>query len=122
MKYPGKKTPDAFMAGIVTALNDEVLRGDVYPLMATYSEDTCDRKYLEGCDYVCVNIKKDEEIFVVDIYPHDSNNVVLALFRRKDLSHGSKSLYKREGKAGERRRYGLGERSAWTAKDTAQPH
>ena len=95
MKYPGKKTPDAFMAGIVAALNSEVLREGVYPLMATYSGKTCDCDWLtEGCDYVCVNIKRGAEIFVIDIYPYDSSNVVLALFRRKDSSHGSKSLYK----------------------------
>ena len=95
MDYPVNISPDKFMAEIVKALNNEVLRGDVYPLMATYSENTCDCDWLtEGCDYVCVNIKCGDEIFVVDIYPHDSSNVVLALFIRKDLSYGSKSLYK----------------------------
>lgn len=95
MDYPGKTSPDEFMAWIVAALNNEVSREDVYPLMATYSGKTCDCDWLtEGGDYVCVNIKRGDEIFVIDIYPYDSSNVVLALFRRKDPSHGSKSLYK----------------------------
>jgi len=103
MNYPVDMSPDSFMAKIVKALNCEVLKGDVYPLMAVYSEDTCDRKYIEGSDYVCVNIKSGNEIFVVDIYPTDPkdnnhvNSVVLSLFRRKDPSRKNKwrkSLYK----------------------------
>lgn len=103
MNYQGIMSADGFMAKIIKALNNEVQKGDVYPLMATYSETTCDRKYLEGCDYVCVNIKRDEDIFVVDIYPADPNDdnhrdrVVLSLFRRKDPSYKNKwnkSLYK----------------------------
>ena len=103
MNYPVDMSPDSFMAKIVKALNSEVLKGDVYPLMAAYSEDTCDRKNIEGSDYVCVNIKSGQEIFVVDIYPTDptDNNhkdgFVLSLFRREAPSHKSKwskSLYK----------------------------
>ena len=103
MNYLRIMLPDDFMMKIVKALNDEVLKGDVYPLMAAYSENTCDRKYIEGSDYVCVNIKSGNEIFVVDIYPTDPNDtnhrdgVVLSLFRREDPSHKnkwSKSLYK----------------------------
>ena len=95
MDYIGNTSPDEFMAKIVKALNDEIRDGNVYPLMARYSKRTCDRKYLKGSDYVCVNIKVDcnwnTEIFAVDIYPNESNRgIVLTLFRRK----GKKSLYK----------------------------
>ena len=98
MDYPGNKSPDEFMAKIVKALKKEILRGEAYPLMARYSQRTCDRKYLKGRDYVCVNIKVDcngnTEIFAVDIYPTGKNNsIVLSLFRRKVL----KSLYKMTG-------------------------
>ena len=103
MYYLGIMQPDEFMTKIVKALNSEVLKGDVYPLMAAYSENTCDRKYIDGSDYVCVNIKSGNEIFVVDIYPTDSkdnnyvDSVVLSLFRRKAPSSKDKwrkSLYK----------------------------
>lgn len=95
MDYPGNKSPDEFMAKIVKALKKEILRGVAYPLMARYSQRTCDRKYLKGRDYVCVNIKVDcngnTEIFAVDIYPNENKSgIVLTLFRRK----GKKSLYK----------------------------
>lgn len=94
MKYFINKEPDIIMAEIVKALVADIQSGDVYLLMATYSGDTCD----EGCDYVCVNIKaENEEIFVVDIYPNDGNSVIFSLFRRKEASNGGKlrrSLYK----------------------------
>lgn len=98
MNYPKDISPDDFMAKIVKALNKEVLEGYVYPLMARYSKGTCDREYLKGSDYVCVNIKVDckgiTEIFAVDIYPAgNDNSVVFSLFRRKVL----KSLYKMTG-------------------------
>ena len=95
MDYPGNISPDDFMARIVKVLNKEVMRGYVYPLMARYSKRTCDREYLKGSDYLCVNIKVDcnrnTEIFAVDIYPNETKrDIVLTLFRRK----GKKSLYK----------------------------
>ena len=96
MTYFGDSV-DEFMAKIVRGLKAEIQKGDVYPLMATYSEDTCDHEYLQGCDYVCVNIRENGEIFAVDIYPvheadqrDEDNAVEFSFFRRK----GRKSLYK----------------------------
>lgn len=97
MTYLGDSV-DEFMAKIVNGLKAEIQKGDVYPLMATYSEDTCDHEYIKGCDYVCVNIMAENgEIFVVDIYPNDGNSVIFSLFRRKEASNGDqwrRSLYK----------------------------
>ena len=93
--YFGKIEPIQLWMEIVKRFKDEVLKEVVHPLIATYSKRTCDREYLEGNNYVCVNVKvgcdRHKEIFAVDIYPSDHNDeVVFSLFRRKYRN----SLYK----------------------------
>ena len=91
MNSSGIISSDSLMIEIVRALRDEVQNGDVYPLMATASSKTCDHKCSNGGDYPCVNIKVENEIYAIDIYPSGLNNsVVFSLFRRI----GKKSLYK----------------------------
>ena len=93
--YFGKIEPIQLWMEIVKRFKDEVLKEVVHPLIATYSKRTCDREYLKGDNYVCVNIKVEsnghKEIFAIDIYPSDNNDeVVFSLLRRKY----SNSLYK----------------------------
>jgi len=79
----------------VERLKGEILKGVVHPLIATHSKVTCDREYLTGNNYVCVNINVEcngrKEIFAIDIYPSDDGHeVVFSLLRRKYRN----SLYK----------------------------
>ena len=92
MNYFRSLSPDELMVKIVKTLNEEVLSGEVYPLMATYSKHSCNRKCDEDGDYLCVNIKTGDEIYVVDIFPEGDTRVELSVFKRKIKE--SNTLYK----------------------------
>ena len=89
MKINKQEIQDDLMKQIIILLMKEIEDGVMYPLMATYSKNTCDHKELENCDYPCVNIKHDSEVIAVDVY-FDGEKLVLAMFIRE----GNVSLYK----------------------------
>jgi len=99
MKQPAKNfgivEPIQLWLETVERLKGEILKGVVHPLIATHSKVTCDREYLTGNNYVCININVEcngrKEIFAIDIYPSDDGHeVVFSLLRRKYRN----SLYK----------------------------
>lgn len=93
MKYLNSIEPDKVLLGLVNNFVNEIVQGNVYFLMALCPKklNNKNRKYykdwMKGSYYVCMNIRGNGCIYVVDLYPANDrqlNSIVFSVFKRSE--------------------------------------
>jgi hypothetical protein len=87
MKYLNSIEPDELMKKLVARFCREIRVGSIYFLMARYSKKTCDKAWMKNSNYICMNIRGNGCIYVVDLYPANDrqlNSIVFSVFKRSE--------------------------------------